>query len=308
MSKAIELLFFSIEELLVWISKFNPDRILDAICRAGRDVWNAWRRFFFGINFDKHEWALNAFMPSMPKYTEKMESAYERILSETVPIGLEDCLEHDFQESEWYREDVFDDSEESSPEQVVPVELAPRGFGSLEEPVEEPEPVYGPHPRHMYEDLSDEEFDRLMDLPHPTTSHIEVDSAAAESICKQRKYNKKNARNQRTKVKPGFIKLAVDALVARLRVRHNITDQGMNAIDEAAMRASASDICASLKINEHHTNTLVHAAAYIALTPDERSIDAVKLAYNPTASARRTLVSTLRKTIWCGGFKSLEDF
>lgn len=323
MAQVIDIFAFNIEKLLVWIGKFNPDRILDAICRAGRDVWNAWRKFFFGLDFDKHVYVLNMFLPRMPRFTERMESVYERVLSEDVPMSLEDCLEHDIEVQPWYRRDIYGEEkgedgkpvrrmvpcreEVSGTSEPVPAELAPRGFGAFDdEDIEEPALVYGPHEEGMYDALSEEEFDKILDVPFPTTPDVNV--ALAKQKCEELAYNRKEAREQRTRVRPGYMKKAIEAVVAHLRVNHNIMDQGMNVVDEAAMRVSATDLCVKYKLNTGCTLAIVQSASYLALVPDEKSIDAVKLAYNPQASGRRTLISTLRKTIWAGDFKSLEDF
>lgn len=306
----VELFSFSVEKLLVWISKFNPDRILSAICRAGRSVWNAWRRFFFGINFDKHIWAMEQFMPRMPFYSEQMESVSERLQSDISELSLEDCLEHDFQQLEFYREDVWgEDTPTGAGSQAGNCSDAAVG-PTIPEADEEEGPFYGPESRPMTE----EEEAAIMDNPHPNTSGLtglETSDDDTPYLRKQevrKAYNKKNARNQRTRVKKGYMTAAIKAMSNRLRARHMITDDSMSVVDEAAMRASAGDICASLKINECHTLALIQAAAYLSLVPDSKAIDALKLAYNPQAAHRRSFVSVLRNSTYFGHFSSLEDF
>lgn len=233
----LDFFLFDVDKLLVWVSKFNPTRILSAICKAGVEVWNHFRKWFFGLNFDKHEWAIDAFMPILPQFTSDMEEVVRRQTAENRAVRLEECLELDLATEEYDNEQIWEESEDGVRRMVL-----------------------------------------------------------------------KNARRQVKKIKAGMVEAAIAAVEARIRNRHMIYGDDMNIIDEAAVRATALDICGEFKINEHCTKTLIYAAAYRAMTPDQASVDAVKMAYNPKSQARRTLVSVVRKNVSFGGFKSLEDF
>ncbi|AAA47455.1 ORF1 [Sweet clover necrotic mosaic virus] len=228
---------FDVDKLLVWVSKFNPGKILSSICNLGVDCWNRFRKWFFGLNFDAHMWAVDAFMLLMPFYTEQMERVVDDFCSETQESKLEDCLELDPSVNEFFDEEVYKRDEEG-----------------------------------------------VMVL--------------------QRTSSRKHIK----RVRAGMMQAAIKAVEKRITNRHTIFGDDMGKVDEAAVRATASDICGEFKINEHHTNVLVYAAAYLAMTPDQRSIDSVKLAYNPKSQARRTLVTAVRENKAVAGFKSLEDF
>nr|UZP17200.1 RNA-dependent RNA polymerase [Carnation ringspot virus]UZP17204.1 RNA-dependent RNA polymerase [Carnation ringspot virus] len=232
-----ELFSFDIDKLLVWVSKFSPGKILSAICRLGLDSWNNFRKWFFGLNFDKHEWAVDHFMPLMPRFSSDMDEVAKRIVTPKSKPKLEDCLEIDTAVEEYFNEECFEPQED----------------GSM-------------------------------------------------------KLKRVAARRQIKRVRSGMIEDAISAVEARIRNRHMIMGDDMGLVDEAAVRATAMDICGEYKINEHHTRCIIYAAAYRAMTPDQESIDATKMAYNPKSQARRDLVSILRKNISFGGFKSLEDF
>lgn len=229
---------FTIDRFLVWVSKFSPSKILDTICNQGVKLWNKFRMWFFGINFDAHEWALDMFMPLMPAATERMERRVaDEMVAEVESEKLEDCLEIDECVQEYYNEDV----------------------------------------------------NRVDEKGVVTT-------------------DKKAQRRQIKKIKNGCVEKAIRCVTRRIRNRHMIYGDDMGKIDEAAVRATANDICGEFRINETHTTVLVYSASYLALTPDQKSIDAVKLAYNPKSKARRTLVSTLRESTSWPCFKGLEDF
>lgn len=234
----MEFALFDVDKLLVWISKFSPSRILTAVCKAGQDAWNSFRKWFFGLDFDAHEWAVDHFMPLIPDYTERMEQLN---LGEKASINkvkkLEDCLEFDKAVEEYYNEETQQTDENGN----VTWLRAP-------------------------------------------------------------------ARRQIKKIKEGHVQDAIAAVEARIRNRHMIYGDDISLVDEAAVRATAIDICGEMKINEHHSKVLIYAAAYRAMTPDQDSLDAVKMAYNPKSQARRSLVTAVRKNISFGGFKSLEDF
>lgn len=240
--KMIDIISFDVDKLLVWFSKFSPSRILASICKVGRDAWNSFRKWFFGINFDHHEWLVDQFMPLMPYYTEAMEESPEK-------LKLEDCLEIDLSVEEYFNEDI----------------------------------------QAFKEDKETGERTMLFDNGTP-------------------RFEKKAVRRQTKKIKKGHVEAAIAAVEAKIRNRHMIYGEDMGLVDEAAVRATAGDICGELKINEHHSKLLIYSAAYRAMTPDHDSINAVKLAYNPKSAARRTLVSTIRDNKSFGGFKSLEDF
>nr|QXV86633.1 replicase-associated protein [Tombusviridae sp.] len=110
----LDMFLFDVDKLLVWVSKFNPTRVLTAICRAGVDMWNHFRKWFFGLNFDHHEWAVQAFMPLMPQFTFDMEDVIKRQTSDNTELKLEDCLELDMATEQYYNEELYKEDDKGN--------------------------------------------------------------------------------------------------------------------------------------------------------------------------------------------------
>jgi hypothetical protein len=341
----IDIFTFNIDNLLVWLSKFNPERILRAICNAGKSVWDAWRCFFFGINFNKHEWALDAFMPYIPSYTEQMEDVYSRITADVLEEPIEDLLELDFEVEEYFQRDVLPKKKKGEEEDGPMASGRSRGEDDVQgeasaspsgqygpggntyglpeeefEPVEAP-PEVGTSGQECSDDpVMAEAYDKVMDIPHPNDD-VYTGFGSFEQLPvgpKGRiernpmaffpKYDKKEARQQRKRVRAGRMGDASNAIAKIIRTRHSIPDGNFSQIDEVAYRNTAQSICQELQINSQDTHKLVWSASAIAARPGQGEIDSIMLTHAPSARNARDYISIVRNRVHFAGFVPPQDF
>nr|UUW21080.1 MAG: hypothetical protein [Guiyang Paspalum paspaloides tombus-like virus 2] len=98
-------------------------------------------------------------------------------------------------------------------------------------------------------------------------------------------------------VRPGQSLSLIRAAVDMIRCRHMVPDSSFTRVDEAAIRATALDFCASFNMDVKTTRIVVSGVMGICCVPDPEDIHNLKVAYHPTAIQMRDLVTDLRGSL-----------
>jgi hypothetical protein len=112
----------------------------------------------------------------------------------------------------------------------------------------------------------------------------------------------KAKRKQTHKIREFQMGNACRAVEIMLRTKHGVVPG--NELNEHALRMSAIEICRQYNINPIDTYILTNKPVVMAMIPDQRQMDAIRVLYNQETSGRRATIEALRNSEQYSHFKS----
>jgi hypothetical protein len=112
----------------------------------------------------------------------------------------------------------------------------------------------------------------------------------------------KAKRKQTHKIRKFQMGNACRAVEIMLRTKHGVVPG--NELNEHALRMSAIEICRQYNINSVDTYILTNKPVMMAMIPDQRQMDAIRVLYNQETSGRRATIEALRNSEQYSHYKS----